>query len=141
MRTAVVLLFAVGLTVAAPVPKVAKKVDDATLLEGRWESVSFDSGAGPRADTSWWLEVKDGKLSTGCGKTNGYMARAFKLDPAASPKQLDIDDLSGKFILTAYQLDGDTLTWSESSSNTRRPPAVETTGGFNVFVFQRAKAK
>lgn len=141
MRTAVALFFAVSLSMAAPVPKVVKKADDATLLEGRWESVTIDTGGGTRADTTWWLDVKDGKLSTGCGKTTGYVGRTVKLDPTATPKQIDIDDLSGNFILTVYQLEGDTLTWSESSSNTRRPPALETTGGFNVFVFKRAKGK
>ena len=69
------------------------------------------------------------------------MSRAIKLDPDASPKQLDIDDLSGKFILGIYKLDDDTLTWCESSSNTKRATDFQSAGGFNVFVFKRAKAK
>lgn len=142
MRTAVLVCFALTLTVvAAPVPKAVKKANDATLLDGRWESVSLDTGGGIRADTTWWLEIKDGKLSTGCGGSKGYDGRTFRLDPDASPKHIDIDDLSGKFILTIYQLDGDTLTWCESSSTTRRPTEVKAGDSFNVFVFQRAKAK
>ncbi len=141
-RTAVLLIFVAALSaIAAPVPKEVKKQDDATLLEGRWESVSIDTGSGTRADTTWWLDVKDGKLSTGCGQSNGYTARAFKLDPTASPKHLDHDAGNGQFILTVYQLDGDTLTWCESSSTTKRATDFQTAGGFNVFVFQRAKAK
>ncbi len=142
MRIALLLIFATALSaIAAPVPKAVKKADDAALLEGRWESVSIDTGGGSRADATWWFDVKDGKLSTGCGQSNGYTARAFKLDLTASPKQLDLDDLSGKFILTVYQLDGDTLTWCESSSTTKRATDLQTAGGFNLFVFHRAKAK
>lgn len=126
---------------AAPVPKAVKKVDDAKALEGRWESVTVDTGGGPRADTTWWLEVKDGKLSTGSGGSTGYVGRATKLDPDASPKHLDIDDLSGQFILSIYKLDDDTLTWCESSSTTKRATDFQTAGGFCLFVFKRAKDK
>ena len=141
MRTFVLFVLTAAAVVAAPVPKAAKKQDDAKALEGRWESQSLDTGGNPRADTNWWLEIKDGKLSTGNGGSNGYAQRAFKLDPDASPKQLDIDDLSGQFILTIYKLDDDTLTWCESASNTKRAADFQTAGGFNVFVFKRAKAK
>lgn len=150
MRTAVALLFALlwwvatpptPPAVAAPVPKAVKKTNDAELLQGRWESVSLDTGGGVRADNTWWVEIKDGKLTTGSGKTTGYMARSFKLDPEASPKHLDIDDLSGQFILTIYKLEDDTLTWCESSSTTQRPTEFKAGNSFNVFVFKRAKDK
>lgn len=136
-----VVVLAAPVVVAAPVPKVAKKQDDAKALEGRWESVTLDTGGGARADTTWWLEIKDGKLSTGSGGSNGYMSRAIKLNPDASPKQLDLDDLSGQFILTIYKLEDDTLTWCESSSTTKRATDFQTAGGFNVFVFKRATVK
>ena len=139
MRPALVLMLAVGLAVAAPVPKAVRKADDSALLEGRWESVSIDTGSGTRADTTWWLDITDGKLSTGCGQSNGYAACAFKLDQTASPKQLDIEVANGQFILTVYQLDGDTLTWCESSSTTNRATELQTAGGFNLFVFKRVK--
>jgi len=141
MRTIVLLALTAAALVAAPVPKVAKKQDDAKALEGRWESVTVDIGGGERADTDWWLEVKDGKLSTGRGGSNGYMSRAIKLDPDASPKHLDIDDLSGKFLLSIYKLEDDTLTWCESSSTTNRATEFQSAGMFNVFVFKRVKAK
>lgn len=142
MRTLTLFVLAAVTALAAPVPKLAKKKDDAKALEGRWESVTVEiGGGGARADTTWWLEVKDGKLSTGSGGSNGYVGRTIKLDPDATPKHLDIDDLSGHFILSIYKLEDDTLTWCESSSTTNRAADFQTAGGFNVFVFKRAKAK
>ena len=65
MRTVSLFLFAVGLSIAAPVPKPAKKVNDLASLEGRWEGVTVDTGSGPTNGGTYWFEVKDGKLSTG----------------------------------------------------------------------------
>jgi uncharacterized protein (TIGR03067 family) len=142
VRTLLSLALAAVFAVAAPVPKPVKKPDDASLLEGRWESVTVDTGRGPLADTAWWIEFKDGKLSTGNGSTNGYSGRAFKLDPAASPKHLDIDNLQGQHHLTIYEIDGDTLKWCESQSTFSRPTEFKSSAdGKCCFVFKRVEKK
>jgi uncharacterized protein (TIGR03067 family) len=124
---------------AAPVPKVAKKADDLTLLEGRWEGVTCDSGSGPYACPDYWFEVKDGKLSTGIKASPGYVTRTLRLDPNATPKHIDVDDTLGGFHLGIYELDGDTIRWCESSSTTKRPTEFKAANGFNLIVYKRAK--
>jgi uncharacterized protein (TIGR03067 family) len=127
--------------VAAPVPKALKKKADAELLVGRWEGVTLDTGGGPGPATTWYIEFRDGKLSTGDAGGKGYVERAYKIDPDASPKQLDIDAGNGQFILNIYELDGDTLKWCESASTTKRPAEMKAGDGFNLFVFKRPAVK
>jgi len=142
MRTAVLLAFAVALSAgAAPVPKSLKKKTDAELLEGRWESVSFDIGGGPRTDITWWLEVRDGKLSTGTRQPPGYDQRVIRLDSTTCPKQLDIDNAAGAFNLGIYELEGDTFVWCESTAPTVRPTDFKAGNACSVFVYKRMKSK
>ena len=90
MRTLLVLALAASV-VAAPVPKEIKKKDDAALLEGRWVSVSVDSGGGHEPNTGYWIEVKDGRLSIGTTNAKAHTKEVpFTLDTAESPKHLDI---------------------------------------------------
>lgn len=142
MRPALLIAFALTVSAAAaPVPKAAKKADDLTLLEGRWEGVTCDTGSGPYACPDYWFEVKDGKLSTGIKKDPGYVTRTLRLDPNASPKQIDVDDTRGAFHLGIYELDGDTIRWCESGSTVNRPTEFKATKGFNLLVYKRVKDK
>lgn len=127
MRAALLCLLALAPAVAAPVPKAVKKQDDVALLEGRWESVTLDHGNGHQPDTSFWLEIKDGKLSTGIGTTKGFVERPFALDPTRSPKHIDITDTSGRVLPWVYEIDGDTLTWCYTADQSVR--ATELKGG------------
>ena len=140
MRTLLALAL-VASAVAAPVPKAVKKQDDAALLEGRWVGVTTDTGGGPNPDPERWLEITDGKFSTGIGSTRGYDGRTLRLDPSASPKHLDVNNTRGGFHLGIYELDGDTLRWCESSSATTRPTEIKAANGFNVLVYKRVKSK
>lgn len=142
MRIALLLTFALALSaVAAPVPKPLKKADDLTVLEGRWEGVTVDTGSGPSNGGSYWFEVKDGKLSTGIGTTPGYVARTLRIDATTTPKQIDVDDTRGGFHLGIFEIDGDTIRWCESSSTTNRPPEFKAVNGFNLLIYRRAKDK
>ena len=129
--------------VAAPVPKAAKKKSDAEQLEGRWEIVTLDTGGGsqvPTGDTAtFYMVIKDGKLSTGTRGGPGYQNREIKLDPAQSPKWLDISDTQGLYHLSIYELDGDTLKWCETNSRDARPTEFKGGNANNYFVWKRAK--
>ena len=129
----------VATAVAAPVPKEVKKKDDAKLLEGRWESVTLDQGQGHNPDTSYWLEIKDGKLSTGIGtKTKGFVDVPFTLDPAESPKHIDITS-GGTTQPWIYEIDGDTLTWCHPSGGTERPTGMKSAKPYCCTVWKRVK--
>ena len=141
MRTLVLLAFVTTPLLAAPVPKVAKKQDDAKLLEGRWQCVSLDGGQGAQTGSSatgYWFSVRDGKLSTGDGNVKGYDAVPFTLGTAQSPRQIDIK--SGTAALPCiYELDGDTLTWCHPQDGQARPTEFKAGDGRYVFVFKRVK--
>jgi uncharacterized protein (TIGR03067 family) len=126
--------------VAAPVPKPAKKSDDAARLEGRWVSVTFDGGSGPKANESYTLVVQDGKMWFGAGKAELPNA-PFTLDPTKSPTQLDVSwptwNEPQQYV---YELDGDTLTLCHAQPKQPRPTEVKGgPGGHMCFVLKRLK--
>jgi uncharacterized protein (TIGR03067 family) len=94
----VLALLVASTVLAAPVPKAIKQRDDAKLLEGRWVSVTLDTGRGVRTDANRWVEFKEGKMTTGNGMSVGYKQRTIKLDPNAEPKHLTSKVPMGSFI-------------------------------------------
>jgi uncharacterized protein (TIGR03067 family) len=138
MRTAVALLLAVGLSVAAPVPKSLKKHDDARLLNGRWVRVSLDVGEGASPDPSRWVVVRDGKMLSGGTDIQDIGENAFTLDPSQSPKTLDVN-WANKSVTTRYiyELDGDTLRWCHAEEE--RPAEFKGGDGRFCVVWKRVK--
>lgn len=139
----VAALLTVSSAVAAPVPKAAKKPDDAKSLEGRWQIVTLDTGAGsqvPTGDTAtFYMVIKDGKLNTGTAGGPGYVDREFRIDPSQHPKHLDVSDTAGRYHLGIYELDGDTLKECETTSRDVRPTEFKGGGGNNYIVWKRVK--
>lgn len=137
MRTAVAFLFAVGLAVAAPVPKSLKQTD-AQSLDGRWECVSVDGGSGPGPDKRFLL-VKDGKMDMS-EHPPVTPEGSFTLDTTKEPRQLDVTwkgwTQAQRYI---YKLDGDTLTLCHAQDNQPRPAEFKGGGGAFCFVFKRVK--
>ncbi len=140
MRPLLALLIAPVLLFAAPLPKGMKaKKSDAALLEGRWEGVTIDRGKGHETDASYWLEVKDGKLSSGLiGKQDGFKQVPFALDPTQLPKHIDIT-CSGVVLPWIYEIDGDTLTWCHPSGGTDRPTGMKSDKPYCCTVWKRVK--
>lgn len=94
----------------APVPKA--KVKDEEAIVGRWAVTSRQSYADrpPETSDTGVLFVFGGKgefRSVGSGREGAD--GGFKLDPAASPKAVDIT-LDGAKLLGLYELNGDALT-------------------------------
>jgi len=141
MRIAIVLLFAVSLSVAAPVPKEVKK-SDAELLEGQWEVVMQDRGDGPKAptgDVAKYLWVfKEGKLHVGKAGDEGP-PRVLKLDPTASPKELDFGWGEAAMNPAIYKIDEDTLTICHGWHGQKRPTEFkgEGDGKRDCYVLKR----
>lgn len=140
MRTAVVFLFAAGLSAAAPVPKAVKKTDDAKLLQGQWASVTLDSGSGHKPDTSFWLIVEDDKMWMGVGTpTKRSTEYTFTLDPSQSPKHLNLTSNGGEPQNWIYEIDGDTLTWCHPSGKGERPTGMKSAKPYFCTVWKRVK--
>lgn len=142
MRTALLCgLILVSSAVAAPVPK-ALKVSDTDRLQGRWECVSDDGGAGPQPNDSSWIEVVGDRLNFGSTKAPGYTTHPFKLDQTASLKRIDLERAAGEFAPGIYHLDGDTLTWCRTfESSDPRPKELKGGDHCVCYVFKRAKDK
>ena len=70
---------------------------------------------------------------------------SVKLDPAATPKAMDITGTDGpnkgKTLLAIYELDGDRLKICYDLSGKNRPTAFQTTNGSLLFLvtYQRQK--
>jgi uncharacterized protein (TIGR03067 family) len=141
MRTLALLVVSVTALAAAPVPKAVKKTDDATLMRGRWECVTLDSGGGPRPDKRFLL-VGDGTMSMTNDAPSDAAAGPLKLDAEQSPKQFDVTwkhwNTPQKYI---YQLDGDTLTMCHAQDGQPRPAEFKGGNGAHCFVFKRMPDK
>lgn len=77
--------------------------------------------------------------------TEGEPNVSLKIDPACSPKLLDLTTLAGRdeTLEGIYRIEGDTLVWCWSRNTTprERPQAFEAAKGspFTVFHFTRVK--
>lgn len=140
MRTLLLLATATTALVAAPVPKAVKKADDATLMLGKWECVSLDTGSGQQPDKRFLL-VGDGTMSMTNDAPSDAAAGPLKLNQDTSPKQFDVTwkgwTTPQRYI---YQLDGDTLTICHGQDNQPRPTEFKgSREGACCFVFKRMK--
>lgn len=141
MRTLALIALSAAALLAAPVPKQVKKASDADLMRGRWESVSLDSGSGPKPDKRFLL-VGDGTMSMTNDAPSDATAGPLKLDPDQSPKHLDVTWKGwGKAQLYIYTLDGDTLTMCHAQDNQPRPTEFKGGNGAHCFVFKRMPDK
>jgi len=110
LASAVLLATLVGVS-AAPVPKA--KAKDEELIVGTWQVENFDFGPGAPVPPIDFKQINlafktDGKLAM----TMGDMPRkegAYKLDPAAKVKAIDMTEANGRVSPGIYELDGDTL--------------------------------
>lgn len=134
----------VGLLVAAPVPKDAKKVKDDEAIVGTWKVEKCECEkwkvTPPTAEELAQVSLtfdKDGKLvvTNPGGIKSEY---EYKLDPAAKPKAMDMTR-EGDVLKMVYELDGDTLKTCIAGDGPR-PTELKADGeGVMLFTFKRVK--
>ena len=148
--TAVGVLVACGLAVAAPVPKAKEKPKpDTEAIQGVWQLDKFDLGqAGqvpPPGIESIRFTFKDRKLTVSRNGQTDAKQGEYKLDPTSKPKSIDlIEPGGGRNTLGIYELDGDTLKICLAErQNAVRPTEFKPDGmRFSVVTFKRvAEAK
>ena len=141
--TAVGVLVACGLTVAAPLPKTKEKPKDQDAIQGVWQLDKFDiGGAGqvPPGIESVRFTFKDGKLTVSRNGMEDAKQGEYKLDPTAKPKAIDLVEPNGSRNTPGiYELDGDTLKICiAEGQNAVRPTAFKPDGmRMPVVTFKR----
>ena len=111
LRSLVILLLAVPLASAAPVPKELKRADDERAILGTWEMVRsshYAKDPAPPTATILWRFDADG---SGVVNNSEKYEIGYKLLPADSPnapKNFDFRWVDSHF-KGLYRLDGDTL--------------------------------
>jgi uncharacterized protein (TIGR03067 family) len=145
MRTALLCLFAAGLSAAAPVPKALKKKSDAELLQGRWEIVTRDVGQGqeiPRGEAAgYWWAFEGSEFLAGFGAADdGKPGRGYQIDPDVNPRRLDFGYSKDATFHAIYRIEGDTLTACLQNDHLR-PYSTDFKGGngYCCYVFRRKK--
>ena len=131
------LLLAVPLAFAAPVPKELKRTDAHAIL-GTWEMVVQSSNGGPATpQTVKWRLDPDGKAFI---MNIGDTAIGYKLHPELSPKGFDWQ-WPGSLHMGLYELDGDTLkVVITSAASTVRPTELKPATGMIYCEFKRVEA-
>jgi len=148
MKTCCLLLLITGLLAAADAPGQ----DDLAKLRGTWLTVSLvsdgktlvDEKAPPKPGPTtklaydgdrWTIQVGDKTVAGG----------KFKIDPAKTPKEIDILDESGvandKTKLGIYELDGDTYKYCLAPAGKPRPTGFTSKegSGHSLGVSKREK--
>lgn len=133
-----------------PPPKpAAPPANDLDAIVGTWKVAGFEVDGRPvqlppgQAE-GWMTFTRDGVVrSTGMGK-GGKRESKFTLDPAASPKAMDIRGGNppgpDKATLGVYELDGDTLRLCFGPADGARPTALKGPGVLtSVCVLKRVK--
>ena len=123
MRTLAALLL-VGATVsAAPVPKEIAKRPDAEIFVGAWDTVVSEAGGQPHSKARWTFDAALKMVSTPIGGgAGGGSEWVIKLDPAKTPKEIDIGGYKGIYefvgadIKVVYTLNGPRPTDCESTA-------------------------
>ncbi len=105
LRSLVILLLAVPLASAAPVPKELKQ-NDAQRILGTWDMVLHSrAGGAPKVGTAKWRLERDGKAFI---MNSGDTAISYKLHRELSPKGFDWERPTSSHP-GLYELSGDTL--------------------------------
>jgi len=125
-------------SLAAPVPKVAKKPDDAQALLGRWQSVEvkYDGRAG--AVGAVFRFGADGRGGVVPPNGDAEKAAEYTLDATAAPKRLVWGLNGSKQSVATYELDGDTLKLAFGSS---RVPPEKAAPGPDVSYYELKRLK
>ncbi len=130
----------IGFPVCAEDKKADLKADPA--LKGKWEitAASFNGNAS-LALKGRILEFGDGEFTAYDGERKGRTL-SFKLDPKASPKQIDLKrDGSDTKALGIYAIDKDTLKLCYGEPGADRPKKFGSAAGDKVFLLVLKRAR
>src|SRR6266404_3247193 len=133
MKTGFLLILSTGLLIAAAVSADdAPAKDDLAKLRGTWLTVSLVNDGKTLVDEK--TPPKEGPATKFAYHGNTWMVKVgnktvatgtFKIDPAKSPKEIDILDESGvkneKTKLGIYEIDGDTYKFCLAPAGKPRP--------------------
>jgi uncharacterized protein (TIGR03067 family) len=125
MTRCIVTALAVGLLVAADDTK-----KDREQLQGTWRAVSSEQGGKAQKNAKEHLLIFDGDTFTLKSGDQVFAKGTFTLDPAQSPKAIDMtiteglrEQDKGKQVHGIYELGKDTLKWCTANPGDRDRPA------------------
>ena len=126
--------------------QAASIVEDGSSIEGTWLPAAAELGGKMFPDEvrkTIKLVVKDDKYTVTVGE--GIDQGTVKLNPAASPKELDITGTDGpnkgRTILAIYERDGDTLRICYDLSGSNRPSEFSSRPGSQLFLVTYKREK
>ena len=137
MKTRFVMLVTVGLLMAAEPPKEGPARKDQEKLQGTWKVVSGELEGKPLRDAArspkW--------VFAGEKVTMGRESARYRLDPAATPRRIDLTNDVKETMLGIYQLDGGRLKICYGDPGEKRPTEFATKPGAKVIlvVLEREK--
>src|SRR5262249_7063664 len=123
-------------------PAGPKKKTDQDLIQGIWDIVGLESGgkAQPAANYkgNTFLITRDkAVLREG---VNPFIEFTFALEPAKTPRSIELTTIKGNSVHGIYKLDGDDLTLTVSLSGTRPGDFATRTGGDSeTFILKRSQ--
>jgi uncharacterized protein (TIGR03067 family) len=131
MKTRLAMIMMVGVLMAADDPKgdVAKKEQE--KLQGIWKVVSGEQGGKPLPDGALSLKF----VFAGEKVKTGEESTSYRLDPAATPRRIDLTNDQKETMLGIYQLDGDRLKICYSDPGEKRPTEFATKPGAKMLLF------
>jgi uncharacterized protein (TIGR03067 family) len=103
-----------GLAVEPPAKddkKAEKPKEDKDAIQGTWKVVKVEEDGKDASDTDDGKRFKSKPWAITGDKfvVKGLLEMTYKLDPAAKPKAINLDNGGGKAFDCVYSLDGDTL--------------------------------
>jgi uncharacterized protein (TIGR03067 family) len=133
-----------ALLAALPVAADDKKpdpADDLKALQGVWEIVSTTYDGQKVSSRGRTLVFRDKKFTAFVGEMQGRTL-TFTLDPAASPRHIDLDrgGKDGK-ALGVYAIDKDELKLCYAEPGAERPTGFESKAGKKVFLVVLRRSK
>ncbi len=135
---------------AAPVPayRAGKEKADKDAIQGTWVWVSAEAGGKKEPDADFKAKqvvtvIRDGTMTVRY-KGRETQRAEYRLDPAKSPKQIDITMEQGgqTFVLKGiYRLDGDALILCYGGPRDERPKKFVSEAGSQVAVLRLQRKK
>jgi len=126
-----------------------KPADHLKQLQGKWVSVSQESGGKQEKESDWvqkaW-EFKGNEVTVTIagigGRPDSTLTFELEIEPTKNPAQMDLKAKNPKFGFTAvYKIDGDNLVVCWNAGRENRPAKLETTKNdvYTLITFKRAK--
>jgi uncharacterized protein (TIGR03067 family) len=148
MRTLALALTATALALAAhgapaPLPKPDPGKEDLKRMQGRWDIVSEESGAGTTPREPGTQIVVAGRRLKFVHGGRVVIEWDCTLDPRKEPKHLTMKGIgvSAPYTLLAvYELKGDTFTFCNDNARGKRPAGLAKVGPGDIrYVLKRVK--